>query len=397
MKVLCLDIEGGFGGSSRSLFESIRHLDRAQADVEVWCRKAGPVVERYQKLGVPLQVRSEMPHFSTLPRASRNLYGLARFAIAWRQSRTFRRDLVLAADAADVVHLNHEGLFLLARWLRRRTRTRLVMHIRTHIPQTRFATWQYRIIARNTDARVFITENEARRMAAHVGEPVAGEVIYNVATAPDAAEPHPDVPDGGLFRVAVLSNYAWVRGIDRLIDVARVLRDRQRNDIHFVIAGDMTLRGRLPGPLGPYARRAQSLSDVVQDEGLGSWFTFLGHVPNPDTVLAAAEVLAKPTREANPWGRDILEGMAAGKPVFSHGTYNRFVETGVTGILWPDFDAGQWTENLINLADDPDLLATLSSNAFSCVRDLCAPVVHTQKLMNVWRGEPTGRVMSDGL
>jgi len=37
LRVLCLDIEGGFSGFSRSLYESVRDRDKTQAAVEVWC------------------------------------------------------------------------------------------------------------------------------------------------------------------------------------------------------------------------------------------------------------------------------------------------------------------------------------------------------------------------
>ena len=47
-----------------------------------------------------------------------------------------------------------------------------------------------------------------------------------------------------------------------------------------------------------------------------------------DRCWPACDVVLKPTREANPWGRDILEGSPSGKPVISVGRYDRFVETG---------------------------------------------------------------------
>ena len=47
MRVLCLDIEGGYGGSSRSLYESIRHLPKG-VTCEVWCRRAGPIQAQYR-------------------------------------------------------------------------------------------------------------------------------------------------------------------------------------------------------------------------------------------------------------------------------------------------------------------------------------------------------------
>ncbi len=82
MNVLCLDIEGGYGGSSRSLFESISNMPD-DISVEVWCRRAGPVQEKYAAIGITCRVMPDMPHISSLPRLSRNLYAYSRFALSW--------------------------------------------------------------------------------------------------------------------------------------------------------------------------------------------------------------------------------------------------------------------------------------------------------------------------
>ncbi|NJM84390.1 MAG: glycosyltransferase family 4 protein, partial [Tabrizicola sp.] len=86
-------------------------------------------------------------------------------------------------------------------------------------------------------------------------------------------------------------------------------------------------------------------------------FLFLGHVAEPETVLAACDVVVKPTREENPWGRDILEGLGAGKPVISIGRYDTFVETDATGFLMPDYDAGKLADVLLRLDADRALVA----------------------------------------
>ena len=117
IRVLCLDIEGGYGGSSRSLYESIAHLDRAAVVIEVWCKRKGPIQERYKSIGVPVSIFSSMPKVSSLPKISRNLYAYSLFVLHWLMGRPFRRELLTAARQVDVVHFNHESLFWAARWL----------------------------------------------------------------------------------------------------------------------------------------------------------------------------------------------------------------------------------------------------------------------------------------
>jgi glycosyltransferase involved in cell wall biosynthesis len=387
VRVLCLDIEGGYGGSSRSLYESIRHLPE-DVKAEVWCRRPGPVQQRYAAIGVPCRVTAEMPHISSLPRLSRNVYAYARFLQRWRAARDFRRMLAEAAERFDVVHFNHEGLFLLARWLRKGIepgRPVLTMHVRTHLPTSPFSRWQYRTIVDTVDRLVFITENEAQRTALLAGHPAPGTVIYNIVTEPAAGvRPNAELVADSRFKVIAVSNYAFIRGIDRLVDIAVELRRRGRSDILFVIAGTTTLSRSLPGELGAVARAGGDLSDYARHCGVADMFRFLGHVAEPESVVLAGDLIVKPTREHNPWGRDILEAMAAAKPVMTVGLYDRFVENGVTGIMHPEFNAGVWADEIIRLADDREQLQHLGGAAQQRALSLCDGATRARELRDVW-------------
>ncbi|MBK8906488.1 MAG: glycosyltransferase family 4 protein [Rhodospirillales bacterium] len=386
LRVLCLDIEGGHGGSSRSLFESVRHTDPGTARVEVWCRRDGPVQERYAALGVPCRVTPDMPKVSALPRLSRNLIVHAGFVRDFVRASGFRSELAREVAARfDVVHFNHEALWLLARWLRSRTAKPLTMHIRTNLWDTPFARRQVRTIAHCVDHVVFISENE-RATHRRLGAPGRGTVIHNIATLPDTEpEPHPAIPDDGRFKIASLSNTSWLRGTDRLVHVAAALAARGRRDVLFVVAGDVALGRSMPGALGSLARRGGTLKDYAMAEGVGDMVLFLGHAREPERVLAACDALAKPTRENNPWGRDIIEAMAMGKPVFSVGIDATFVETGETGVLQPAFDADDLADRIIALAGDREACRKLGDRGRERVARLCNGPRRAADLVAVWR------------
>lgn len=385
LRVLCLDIEGGYGGSSRSLWESLRHMDRGAVAPEVWCRRAGPAQARYAELGVPCRTEPAMPRVNSLPRVSRNVAAYARFALAFRQAAAFRQRLVGEAHRFEVVHFNHEGLYLLARWLRRRFAGAVTMHVRTMLPPSAFARWQARTIARTADRCAFISENEMGRMTALAGAALAGCVIHNIARPAETASPHPGIPADGRLTVAVLSNYAWVRGIDRIVDIAERLAARGSHAVRFVVAGDMRLRGSLPGRLGALARVGKSLADYAAERGVGGYFRFLGHVDRPEAVLASSDALIKPTRNADPWGRDVIEALAAGKPVLSVGTYDRFVANGETGHLLAEFDAERAVDVLLDWARDRELCARLGAAAARRVAELCDGKSRAADLLALWR------------
>ncbi|MBL27196.1 MAG: hypothetical protein CMM50_06560 [Rhodospirillaceae bacterium] len=384
LKVLCLDIEGGYGGSSRSLWESLRHMDRSRIAPEVWCRRAGPIQPLHAEAGIPSVVAPEMPSFSSLKRPSRSAYLLARLLLRWPGGKAFRARLLAAAEAADVVHLNHEALFILARWLKRHCRTPLTMHIRTNLHDTAFSRWQDRSIARTADHLIYITENERETLERLSGERPAGTIIYNIAVPPTSATIHPAIPKDGRFKLVSLSNFAFERGTDRLADIARVLDRMGRKDILIVAAGRMEMPRSSPGGMGRVARNGGDFAAYIEGEGLSRHFLFLGHVNAPEQVLAGADALIKPTRDANPWGRDIIEALAAGVPVVTLGRYNRFVEDRVTGVLQQDFDAERMAEAICGFADDRARAKALGEAGRSRVTDLCDGRARAADLFAVW-------------
>ena len=388
MRVLCLDIEGGFGGSSRSLFESLRHM-RGAAAAEVWCARAGPVLARYAEIGTPARATPGIPRFTALPRLSRNLVALARYGRDWLAASRFRAELAARCADADVVHLNHESLHGLGLWLRARVLgVRVCFHLRTMLPPGPFARWQSRRVAAAAHGVVYITENERARFLAHLGpggrEP-PWRVIHNIAVPVAGASPSPAIPADGRLVVACLSNYAWVRGIDRVVDIARALRDMGRRDVLFAVAGDMTLPRSLPGELGATARAGGDLAAHARRMGVDDMVMFLGHVTDPESVLAASHLLVKPTREANPWGRDIIEALVAGRPVLSVGGYDRFVEDGATGVLQQEFDAAAMAGRIARLADDRGEIDRMARAGAARVAALCDGPARAADLLGFWR------------
>ena len=385
IRVLCLDIEGGHGGSSRSLYHSLRFLDRGKVAPEVIVRRPGAIETLYRELDIPVRVMPKLPKASALQdwRANLRLY-----AGAARDMYRARGLLAVLADDIrkrfDAVHFNHEGYWMIVKALRPRTEAAFVMHIRTLGYGTALTRFEARQVGSAVDQLVFITENERDRFR-KAGVRTAGTVVHNIANPPSPVEKHPAIPGDGKFTIACLANFSWGRGLDRLITIAECLAQSGRQDVRFVVAGEMTLPRNLPGTLGEIGRRGGTLVDYAEVRGVASSFVFLGHVPDPERVLAGSDLLIKPTRESNPWGRDILEALAAAKPVATIGTYAKFVEDGKTGILFEKFDPGLFAARLASLADDRKTCAAMGEAGRVRVAELCDGPARSRDLAEIWK------------
>lgn len=389
LRVLCLDIEGGYGGSSRSLYQAIRHIDRSKVSIEVWCRKVGPIQAKYAELGIPTRVEPMMTNSSSLSRLSRTLFNHTREMLRSSGSKHFCETLSQEVNKRfDCVHFNHEGLWQVARHLRSRSSVPFVQHIRKQLPDNWTSRLQAKSIKITTDHRIFISENE-QRLFGHLSGDTSGTVIYNIADLP-AVPPSPleALAAEKRLKVASLANFAWVRGVDRILDIADILRARGRTDIVFVIAGKMDLQPSLPGEFGEVGRARGSLADIVAQRGLADMFLFLGHVTEPLRVLTGCDMLVRAARIDNPWGRDIIEAMSMARPVVTAGSWAGFVETDQTGILLGEFDAYAMAEAIITLANDPALCARLGDEARNRIMRLCGPH-RADDLLAVWQSVVT--------
>lgn len=387
LRVLCLDIEGGYGGSSRSLWEALRHIDKSRIEPVVWCRKPGPAQTRYQKANIDTFVKTDMPTVSALPKFSRNVLVFSRFFLKdWRRSQAFRDTLLETLGSQfDLLHCNHESLSFLANWLHSRLRIPITFHIRTNLWDSVFARQQVRILRQAADGIVFITENEQRNFERLLGAETRGRVIFNAASVPEK-QPEKLQPfdQDNRYKIACLSSFSWSRGIDRLVEIAEALAAKGRRDVLFIVAGNMQLPRSLPGPLGQIAREGGSLADYAAQRGVTEMFAFLGHVENPESVLSSSDALIKPTREANPWGRDIIEALAMARPVITLGSWDGFVRQGETGILHSTYDAEKLAAEISALSDDRAKSCIMGKNGQQRISDLCNPSDRATDLADFW-------------
>ncbi|MDA0231791.1 MAG: glycosyltransferase family 4 protein, partial [Proteobacteria bacterium] len=403
LRVLCIDHEGGYGGSSRSLYQMIEAMDRSNMTLMVWCGRLGPIQERYARLGISVRVIDSLPSATTLHRLSRTLLGFSRCIFQLALNKKLRAEL-REFEGYDVIHFNHPNLFLLAAWIRHQTAAAQILHVRT-VSENLYegtpefwlarainkrtcrwlARWQTRCLSISIDQFVFITSNEQDAFS-RLGGRADGPVIHNISV-PLTTDPLPipRIPANGQLIVACLENYRWSRGTDRLVEIADCLNARGRDDILFVVAGDMAFpraqrRGHGVGWAG-----CKDLIEYVQRAGLEHYFLFLGHVAEPENVLAAADLLISVPRRAGPWGRNIIEAMAMGRPVLALGTWDGFIRSNENGLLHEKFDAALIAESLCILADDRARLGTLATAARHHIESCCDGPTNAKQLVALWR------------
>lgn len=393
IRVLCIDIDSGRGGSSRSLYESVVHLDSRLVSVEIWCCNEGPMTSRYRAAGIPIRIIESLPRYKAGPRVSRNLVVALRAAIGLWKKRTFLNAMAEEIEKRfDLVHFNLDASIAVVRYLRERTSCAFITHMRGMVEDSIFARWQIHALSFCNDHLVFITKNELENFLELGGE-CPHTVIHNISAPNPAVVPDKRIPNDGRLKVGSLGYFHLNKGTDRLLELAKALDSLGRRDILFVVAGSMKLSAPLSPELETVAKNGGDFETYVSACGFADMFLFLGYIDNPEFLLSGCDLLAKPHRENRPWGRDILEAMALGVPVITAGDDQTFVENEITGIIHSEFDAKRYAMDVIRLADDKLWRSKLSSAAKLRVEHLCNGRDRAMDLLNVWQNaSAAGRV-----
>jgi glycosyltransferase involved in cell wall biosynthesis len=207
-----------------------------------------------------------------------------------------------------------------------------------------------RLTARRADAVLCVSADLAARMR-RAG---ARDVALAVVSAPPAADPSAEAVGqaraamGAAGRPVVLAvgRLAQQKGFDVLLEAMTMLRDREPAPL-LVIAGE-----------GPQAARLAARSGAV-----GSGVRFLGRRADIPALLAAADVVAVPSRwEGQPL--IVQEALRAGRPLVASRVGGIPSLTGEdAALLVPPGDPGRLASAVRSVLDDRALASALGAAA----------------------------------
>ncbi len=200
---------------------------------------------------------------------------------------------------------------------------RLTAHVRTLLPSTPFSRWQYRCLANAADDLIFITEMERDNVARLTSGRASGTVIYNIVRADLKVAPLPALADDPRFKIGSVSNYAWLRGNDRLVDVAAALAARGRRDLLFVVAGRTELTGNLPGALGDIARSSGTLADYARLARRGRHVSVSGPCSGPGAGPGRLQHPGAPVAKLRSVGAGSARGNGGGAAGLGDGIFRQ--------------------------------------------------------------------------
>jgi glycosyltransferase involved in cell wall biosynthesis len=387
VRILAVNHTAIVSGGERSLLTSLEALP-AGVEAVIAC-PSGPLrdavaVAGLRTLPIHSTAGSLKLHLSHTPRA------LAELTWAALQLRR-----VVRAVRPDVVYANSVRAGIVASLALRPRRTPFVAHVRDVLPPGRVAAFALRLVARRATLVVANSEYTAesvRRAAPAtrirvLHSPVATARAGGGGSRGEARAALGYGPGGPALLGVVAQLTPW-KGQDVAIRALAAVRG-DGHDAHLLLVGS----AKFVAAATRYDNVAftERLRTLVRELGVADAVRFLGERDDVPRVMAALDCLLLPSWE-EPFGRVVVEGMAAGLPVIATnvGGPPEIIADGVDGLLRPPRDPAAWASAIAGLLRDParrealGAAARVSAERFSVDR-------HVERLLELM-GEASGRV-----
>jgi len=405
-RVLYVEMAHGMGGSVISLYQLVRGLDRSRYEPIVLFYWDNAYVERFRNLGIetivwggkrradngatplaaPLHAPRRLSRWQARwPLVSKLYHSVGLYArtlletmpLAWRLRRLIRDRRIDLVHANDLVGCNREVIIAA-----RLAGKPCLCHIRAFEEYTSID----RFLIRFVDRFVFISQAIAASCTAQGADPARGVVIYN---ALDAAEFRQLYDDGSARHALGLGPDDLVVGI-----IGRLVRWKGQDiflramaqvagvvpQLHCLIIGDAASDSE-----GQAFRR--ELDALTQTLGLADKVHFLGWRSDVPQLLSVMDILVHASLEPEPFGRVLIEGMAAGKPVVAAaaGACPEIIDDGVSGLLVPPGDADALADAVRSLLQNPDRMRAMGMVARRQVELRFSIAEHVRQVERLYR------------
>ncbi|HUX68206.1 MAG TPA: glycosyltransferase [Terriglobales bacterium] len=391
--VLYLTTSGQVGGAERCLLSLAASLDRARFSPEVLVGSPGPLLALLAADAIPAELVPLPPALRRLSRSHPNPGLAAKLAPLW-QAPLYLRRLARAGARRHpaLIHSNGVKMHYCSALLRRHWNAPLLWHL-------------HDFPAGADAAREPLSSRLLRRLSRQVTLAIANSAAVAQAHAaryPRLAPRLRVVPngvnleqlqggDGAALRarwqlppqalvIGMVAIFAPWKGQEIFLRAARRVLEHAPAT-RFVLVGD-----DIYDTTGHGGRR-QELEALARELGLGEAVRFPGFVGDEiASAYAALDVMVHASTAPEPFGRTVIEAMAAGVPVIAAaaGGMLEVVEDGVSGLLTPPGDEAALAQAMLALAADPARRRQLAANGLRRVRERFSEAVVGRQIEAVY-------------
>ncbi len=358
IKILFVDHESGHGGSSKSLFNKIKLISKKNYDISVILKKKSYLEKKYKSINVKVYYL-DIPTLTSLSSSISNIISYCRFIYNFIIFNIKKKNFYSYLQDYDYIHLNHENLFWLLKFIKIYSKNlKVSVSIRTILKKNFFSNIQINTINEYANKKMFISKKNLLEFNKQTKKKKKNNfVIENFDLSKQPTDNFLKLKSfKRKFDIVSLSNYSKDRGIDRIIDVAEKLRVEKFDDIVFNILGDF----KISSLKNIFKKREEyDLKFLVKKKKLKN-VKVLGHKSNIKPFLSKNNILLYLPRNDSAWGRNIIEALNYGLPVITLGKTNNLIVNDKNGFFLKRYDLNKVLKIIIKIHTDRKKLYSMS-------------------------------------
>lgn len=360
-RILFVDQSGALGGGELSLLDIAKHY---RDGCRVVLLSDGPFRTALERAAVKVTLLAAPPALTGIKRERGGLRKLHALAPILGLARRLAR----LAEGYDLIYANTQKAMIIAALASRLAGKPVVWHLRDILSSDHFGRahrWTA-VAAANLWVSQIITNSTATAEAfvASGGDRGRVTVIYNgIDPSPFAPVSHERQMRlraafglGGEPLVAAFGRLSPWKGQHVLIDALALLPDARALIVGAALYGEEAYADGL-------RRQAEALD-------LTDRIHFLGFRSDISSLMGLASVVVHTSVAPEPFGRVLVEGMLAKRPVIATraGGALEIIEHGTSGVLVPPADSGALARALAELLSDEAQAGRIAANGYSRAR-----------------------------
>jgi len=364
--ILFIDHHAELGGGEIALLAIIKNLNRRRFHPLAVLGEGGPLQDELGKLNAAVIIDKLPDYFRQLDRDPEKRNKLTAFIRSAFCLPIFIKNIksVIIEKNINLVYINSIKSSLYGIPAAKQTKCRIIWHLHDCLTRDFYSLWIIPLIiflTRMADKIICVSDTVKKYFIKAGGNPKKAVVIYNGV---DTERFNPDISAESAKKQLGLSGGKIVSMIGRLeswkgqrifIKAAEIISEK-RDDVVFLIVG---------GPFFGFAEYEKELKATVEQLGLKNKVLFLGFRADPKQIYAGSDVIVHCSTKPEPFGRDIIEALACGKPVISTdlGAPGEIIEDKKDGILIKPNNPKLLANKILELIDNPRMAKILGANA----------------------------------
>ena len=355
-KILFIDHTAVMGGAELCLVD----LATAYTNTgKVLLFQDGNLRNHLKNLGVEVSIAKASKTMLDL-RTSGGLNSLITIPELWNLAGQIARE----AKGYDAILANSQKAFVTAALATLRGSPPVLWYLHDILTAKHFSRINRQVaveLANRFAAKILVNSQATGKAFVAAGGKKPYDVVYNGFDAQkfdtvadeEIARVRSELGIGNAPLVGLFSRLSYWKGQHLLLSAIKNLPE-----VHVILVGDALFGEE------EYVSQLKALAAIPQLKGRVHWLGFRNDIP---ALMKACDIIAHTSTEPEPFGRVIVEGQLAQKPVIASaaGGALELIEDGVNGCLFPLEDAATLSKQIERLVSDRSLAGSIARQGYT--------------------------------